>query len=302
MPNDTYGSGRVDALTAAEKEIPSLSAPATQSVSGGGGTLQATGTDPNNCPLTYSWTGTCGAGTGSMPAPNCSPGANSVNLSASNNGVTFTPDVAIKVTATSFAVTASPASASVTAGQSATYTISVSPQMGAFSSAVTLACSSASLPSMSTCAFSQASVTPGSNVASSKLTISTTAAGSTAWWRSPWRRLPRGEGPLRQTLPAALLSVVVLVLAWRRRQWDGKVPITQSKRSVGRFIERRFALACMLASLAIVIGCLGCGGGGSNQAAPPPTNPGTPSGTYTVTVTGTFGALSQSAAVTLKVQ
>ncbi|HEV2382058.1 MAG TPA: S8 family serine peptidase [Terriglobia bacterium] len=292
VPNDTYGSGRVDALTAALKEIPTFSAPAAQTVSSGGGTLQATGADPNNCPLTYSWTGTCGAGTGSMPAPDCTPGANTVNLSASNNGVTFTPATTIKVTATSFAVTASPASASVTAGQSATYTISVSPQMGAFSSAVALACSSAGLPSMSTCAFSPASITPGAKAASSKLTISTTAAGSGARWRTPWRELLRDDPWLWQILSAALLGLIVMGLAWKRGR-EGRA----------RLIPARFAFIFLPAVMAVLLGYAACGGGGgSSQAAAPPPNPGTPSGTYMVTITGTFGQLSKSATVTLKVQ
>jgi hypothetical protein len=286
IPNDTFGSGRVDALNAAVKEIPTLSAPATQTVSGGGGTLQATGNDPDSCPLTYSWTGTCGSGTGSSPAPNCMPGSNTVTLSASNNGVTFTPSTTIKVTATNFAVSASPASATVSAGQSATYTVSVSPQLGAFSSPISLACTTNGLPSEATCAFSPASVTPGASAATSKLTISTTAQGAVAWRRL--RGLPMGRAPIWEIVLAVSLALFSLGFVVNRR---GK--------SCG-FSGSRLGLVCAL--WAIALGYAACGGGGSNASSPPPINPGTPSGTYTVTVTGTFGQLSQSASVTLQVQ
>ena len=286
IPNNTYGTGRVDALAAAAREIPTLSAPATQTVSAGGGALQATGTDPNGCPLTYSWTGTCGSGMGSTPAPKCMPGPNTVTLSASNNGLTFTSSTTIKVTAASFAMSASPASASVTAGQSASYTVSVSPQLGAFTSAVALACSVVGLPSLTTCAFSPATVTPGASAATSKLTISTTAASSAGWRRWPWRGSPPPSVPLWAIVVAAWISLISAETCLRR----------------ARPVQQRAGLLPALGLITVVLGCLGCGGGGSAAAAPPVTNPGTPSGTYMVTVTGTFGSLAQSTTVTLKVQ
>jgi ABC-type glycerol-3-phosphate transport system substrate-binding protein len=42
-----------------------------------------------------------------------------------------------------------------------------------------------------------------------------------------------------------------------------------------------------------------CGG---SSSTPPPTSPGTPVGSYTVTVTGTSGSLVRSANVTVTVQ
>jgi hypothetical protein len=304
VPNNTYGSGRVDALAAAAKEIPTLSAPATQTVSGGGGTLQTTASDPNNCPLTYNWTGTCGGGMGSTPAPDCNPGSNTVTLSATNNGVTFTPSTTIKVTATGFGVSASPSSASVTAGQSAAYTISVSPQMGAFTSAVNLACTSATLPAEVACTFAPGSVTPGASPVTSKLTITTTAAGSRGVLRSPWRGLPLADTSPWKFIPALFAAWALLGFVAKRRHGALRAGVTATSQlsQAGRKDSIRAEIMRPLILFAIALSCLACGGGGSSGSAPPPPNPGTPAGTYSVTVTGTFGQLSKSATVTLTVK
>ena len=47
------------------------------------------------------------------------------------------------------------------------------------------------------------------------------------------------------------------------------------------------------------IGMSACGGGSSTP--PPVTVPGTPAGTYTVTVTGTYGTATHTQAITLTV-
>jgi hypothetical protein len=73
-----------------------------------------------------------------------------------------------------FSPTPSPASNTVNAGSSASYTISVSGLNG-FTSAVSLSCS-AGLPAGASCGFSPPSVTPGGAPATSTLTITTTVA------------------------------------------------------------------------------------------------------------------------------
>jgi hypothetical protein len=72
-----------------------------------------------------------------------------------------------------FSIAVSPNTATVSAGQSATYSVAVQPTSN-FGSSITLSCSG--LPTGATCSFNPASVTPGTSVASSTLTVTTSTA------------------------------------------------------------------------------------------------------------------------------
>src|SRR5207253_9522681 len=85
----------------------------------------------------------------------------------------FSPATNLRITVTNFGVGVSPTSATVTAGESASYQVSVAAQGGPFASAVTLAC--ANLPVGATCSFNPPTVSPGGGSAPSTLTIATTA-------------------------------------------------------------------------------------------------------------------------------
>ncbi|HZD09441.1 MAG TPA: Ig-like domain-containing protein, partial [Candidatus Limnocylindrales bacterium] len=76
-----------------------------------------------------------------------------------------------------FSMDASPSSATIKAGQTATFTVTISPANG-MNSPVTFACSG--LPAASSCTFSPATVTPSGSPVSTTLTVSTTAASSAA--------------------------------------------------------------------------------------------------------------------------
>ncbi len=91
-------------------------------------------------------------------------------LTNEQHGLFGTIAVASSATA-NFALSGSPATATVTAGQAATFTITTTP-MGGFKGTVALSCSA---PAGITCAFSPASVVVGSNAATSTLTASTAA-------------------------------------------------------------------------------------------------------------------------------
>ena len=179
---------------------------------------------------------------------------------------TFTQTIPVNmVVAQDFTLTTSTPSQTVTAGQTATYTLSVAPAGLAFSSAITFSCSG--LPSLTQCAFSPDSAIPGNTSAAVAFTITTTA---------PVASLRRGR-----MFYAACLSLPGIGFVFA---------------GLIRSEPRRKRLAKLAATglFAIVLLLLpSCGGGGSSTGGPPP-QPGTPPGTYPITVT------ASSASVTAK--
>ncbi|HYA24335.1 MAG TPA: Ig-like domain repeat protein [Terriglobales bacterium] len=169
----------------------------------------------------------------------------------------------------------------VTAGGSATSTITITSVDG-FNSAVTLNCSvsasaqgTADLP---TCTVTSP-VTPAANkTVTSTLTVSTTAAQA-ALVRPVMLRRSASQLATWLFLPAMLLSTAGLGTT-RRKQFR-KLFVT-------------------LAALGVLF-LAGCGGGSSSSGGN--NNGGTPTGAYTVTITGTAaGVTSQSTTAVLNVQ
>jgi hypothetical protein len=169
-----------------------------------------------------------------------------------------------------YTVTIPNASATVTAGQSANFTITITPQ-GGFGSAVNFSCTG--LPSGAGCGFVPQSLTPSGSAISSALTLTTTAHQSSSIF------------PTRGTLASALTGLTGFGLF-------GLVILGGVTRRKG--ISRSAAILLIL----LVIGVVGCGGGGHT---PNPTT-GTPAGSYTVTVTATSGGTSHTGTITLTVQ
>jgi hypothetical protein len=182
-PDNTFGAGLANVLASVGRTLPARApgAGAAVFVSGntpGGAAVTATAlgfSDPHDCQLTQlQWTGGCGTPPGSSLS--CPFGTTNVSVAASNNGVTFSPPAQVAVTVTNFAVTPAPASATVTAGQSATYRVTISAQGGTFGGNVALSCSG--LPPGTSCSFNPATVSPGATSVESTLTITTTGRGA----------------------------------------------------------------------------------------------------------------------------
>jgi hypothetical protein len=171
-------------------------------------------------------------------------------------------------------MTSSPASATINAGQSAAYSIQLTPQFGSFDSSVSFSCTG--LPRGCTASFSPASIIPGAAVATTTLTVTTKSSQSTA--------LGATAGPTGSVPPAAgLLYFFIALLLW-----------SCFRRSVsGRPFRRRLAAGALACLIGVLAGC-GAGGDGNN----PPAN-GTPSGTYQIMVQGNSGSLAVSNTVTL---
>jgi len=171
-----------------------------------------------------------------------------------------------------FGLTSSPPSASISAGEAATYTISVSPSDGLYGAPVSLACSG--LPSLSKCTISPQQVTPGSSAATAQVTISTTAPQF-----STLRRVRNVTGIYALFVPLLLFSSGVL-----KRRWSAK------RRIVGAL----FAVV-LLSYAAFMVGC------SSSSSQSQVLKGGTPSGTSTITITATSSSTSHTTTVTLNV-
>jgi hypothetical protein len=174
--------------------------------------------DPNACPITrLSWTGGCG--TGPADALACPFGTTDVKVSGSNNGHAFTSTHDVRITVTNFTLAVSPASATVAAGNTATYTVTASAQGGAFTAPVTLSCGN--LPAQAVCTFSPATLTPGGGSAQSTLTISTgVKAAQVVPGNSPQTPDVLGDSPRVIVAPTIIL---LTVLAWIRHPTKSRV-------------------------------------------------------------------------------
>ncbi len=179
-----------------------------------------------------------------------------------------------------FAIDISPASATVTAGQSATYTVTLTPQGGPFDDPISLSCSTPPFAAL-LCSFSPSTVTPGASPGTSTLTVST--AAPSAFLAPPFS--PQDDVPLY----ALWLAVSGLVLVGLARAGHDF-----SKKRLGFYLS----LGLLLASLTLI----SCGDVDVGGFLMGPPFPGTAPGTYTITVTGAFGSLQHSSTVTLIVQ
>ena len=176
-----------------------------------------------------------------------------------------------------FTVASTTATATVTAGQSATYNIQVTPQGGSFDAAVTLSCPT--LPRGATASFAPASVTPGPVAATSQLTL-TTKAGQAAG--AGMTSVSSEAGPLGLT---ALIVAAMAMLVW-----------LTARRLFSRRIARRLLAAGAAICLVVIISRCSAGGDGGS------TNTATPPGTYQVGVRGASGGLLFSTTVELIVR
>jgi hypothetical protein len=161
-------------------------------------------------------------------------------------------------------------SATIPAGQSATYTISVTPS-GGFNSAVSFACTG--LPGASSCSFNPTTITPNGSPASTTLTIATTV-------RTTASAQPLSGITLAAITSFGFLGIVFLGIPSRKRR---------SLRLAG-------SLMLILAIMPVVASCGGSG------PKPPPVTTGTPAGTFSVTVNSTSGATTHTSVITLVVQ
>jgi len=170
-----------------------------------------------------------------------------------------------------FTLTASPTTVTVSQGETVSFHLTVTPS-GGFNAAVALACSGA--PSMSTCTISPSSVTPSDGVTPVVTTV-TVATVSPSFVTPSHFILTLPPSVFRTILSAAALLFTCFVLFDRRRRLSIK-------------------LGLMMSAVGLAILIAGCG---SHHT---PTG-GTPTGSSTLTLTGTSGSLTNSTSVNLTV-
>ncbi len=188
---------------------------------------------------------------------------------------------AVAFPVTTFTLGSSPPSATVRAGQSAAYTIQVTPQFGSFDSSIAFSCKG--LPSATAASFSPASVIPGGGAAMTALTLTTRArqnldAGVAIGSMGGG---PSVLGPPR-FLSLGLLLLFTALLLWFRFGLAAPAILA----------GRRLAAYTVICLVMLLSAC-SAGGGGPMPSA------GTPAGTYQVTVQGASGGQTVSTTVTL---
>jgi Bacterial Ig-like domain (group 3)/FG-GAP-like repeat len=192
-----------------------------------------------------------------------------------NNAASTSSAATIVIAAPDFTISATPASGTITPGQTATYTFTVSP-VGGYAGAVSFSCGT--LPAQAACSFSPASVTPsGGSPASTTMTITTATSSAML---NPERRSSPSLPPWFPAGGLAMAGVIGLAFA-PKRIWRLNQQL------------RWLCWALLLASLSLLAS--GCGGGGNNS----PSNPGTPAGSYTVSVTASSSAGSPQHAMSI---
>ena len=188
-------------------------------------------------------------------------GARAGTLTITDNAGGSPHTAALSGTGWNFTLTA-PASASVKAGQTTNFNVTMTP-LGGFNQTVTLACSGE--PNKSTCVLAPPSVTASDGTTAQTSVVTVMTQGLLV----PQPTTPAPPLSLRKIFPLALALLLLLIL------------LTTSQ------LRTRLAMAT---SILILIAVAGCG-----------SYNGTTKGTTNLTITGTNGGVTETATVTLTV-
>jgi hypothetical protein len=179
-----------------------------------------------------------------------------------------TATLTVSITVTDFSLPAAPSTVTVTLGQPATSTLTVTPISG-FTGTISFTCAVPSSMLEASCSATSVQI-PGSSL-NSTLTVNTTASHkiSAALKPNPWTTTPYG---------LLFSAMIVAANARDKKKWKRKL---------------LFAFLPIL----MLIGIVSCGGSGSKK-----TDPGTPAGTYTLTVVATSGTATHTISIPVVVQ
>ncbi|MFB3921168.1 MAG: SBBP repeat-containing protein [Terriglobia bacterium] len=239
----------------------------------------------------FSQTNNCADGL--LPNQSCSvricftptaSGARTGSLTFTNSMPLDVAVVELSGTGSDFSISSSPETRSISAGEAATFTLSLNPA-GGFHETVTLRCDGA--PRAASCTILPSSTAlDGVAMVTATVTVTTTASS---------RAFPAsGRGP-RGHFPNAALYLSFAIVATLTLSGRGKLLGVFSRHREDASWRLRSALALTLAAFG-----LACGGGG--VAPPPAMREGTPHGTYELTITATSGPLTHTSTLTIVVQ
>ena len=178
----------------------------------------------------------------------------------------------VTVFGSDFGMYAQPASIAVGRGQQNGLQVFVAGETAYNGTINFTAASCSGLPAESTCNFSPATI---NGTGWTELTITTTSPHQLA--------RQNGQRPWTPLLATTAFGLIGILSFSGVRQRHGS------------------SVRTLLAMLVMLL-CASCGGGSSVSNPPPKVDPGTPKGTYVVTVSGTSGTLTHSASFSLTVQ
>jgi hypothetical protein len=183
-------------------------------------------------------------------------------------------------------ITGSSSSATVTAGQPATYQLNLSPQV--FSGSVTLSCVETTTIPNTTCTIAPANpvMLSGTTATPVTVTVATKSHSGMAIPTQMWRFLRPNVFEVQTIGGLSYLLALLVMIVVSRRGW---------KRS-------RLALSTAFLFAMLVTGC-GAGGNGGGGSNPPPSgSAGTPAGTYQLLVTASSSGVTRTMTLSLTVQ
>lgn len=225
----------------------------------------------NTCGSVASNGGTCSIQVSFTPT---SSGTRTGLLTLADSAADSPQTVSLVGAGINFSMPSSGGSATVSAGGTATYQLSIAPVGGSFSSAISFTC--AGVPAFASCSVSPTSVTPNSGTAS--ITVSLKTSGATAQVLTP-------TSSFASTLAGIWLMPGLGAL--------GLCLSPQQRR-------KRSALVLLLVMLlALVLLAVGCG---SSNSHPAPAGNSTPSGNYTLLVIGSSGSVQHFSSLTVTVR
>jgi hypothetical protein len=239
--------------------------------------------ESNDCPARIEIAGSCTITVTFAPK---TTGDRAGGLTITNSLPQETRSASLSGTGTDFFLAGSPGEATVAAGETATFTLTLTPA-GGFHEMVSLVCSG--VPKAASCAVTPASFKMDSErPADAKVTVTTKARAMTPPSARPGssRDWPHGA---HRFVPFLWLFMASLLVEGRRRI---KKYVRAARQTLG--------VAGAALALFVVFWTAACGGGGRKVSPPPPD--GTPAGTYTLTLTGSYDGVSRSTAISLTVK